>query len=166
VNAPGSERGRARMTETVPYTAVNIPEVMARNSAARDIVAGFASATPTLAVAWRHVGAALADCAALAADVARLADQLRAARLERANLAAAMRATLAADRDGETDPLWYLRDALNTVRSAPEGRSGGSDGRLPSDPPAIPSDPTGRHAARVHDQRRPQPVPRLVRRGT
>jgi hypothetical protein len=105
VNAPYGERGDARMTGTVPYSTVNIPEVMARNSAARDIVAGFASATPTLAAAWRHVGAALADCAALAADVARLAEELRTARLERANLAAAMRATLAADSDGETDPL-------------------------------------------------------------
>lgn len=72
------------MTVTVPYPAVTIPEVMARNSAARDIVPGFASATPTLAAAWLHVGAALADCAALAAYVARLSVELRTARLERA----------------------------------------------------------------------------------
>ncbi len=143
------------MTGTVPYTSVNIPEVMVRNSAARDIVAGFASATPTLAAAWRHVEAALADCAALAADVARLAEELRAARLERANLAAAMRATLAADSDGETDPLWYLRDALNAVRSAPQARSGGSDAGLPSDAQAVPLHPPWRHAAGIHDQRRP-----------
>ena len=151
------------MTGTIPYTAVNIPEVMARNSAARDIVAGFASATPTLSAAWRHVGAALADCAALAADVARLADELGTARLDRANLAAAIRATLAANSDGETDPLWYLRDALNAAHSGPETRSGGSDGRLPSDAPAVPPYPPWRHAAGVHDQRRPRPIPRLGR---
>jgi hypothetical protein len=142
------------MTGSFPYTAVNIAEVTARNAAARDIVAGFASATPTLAAAWRHVGAALADCAALASDVARLADELRAARLDRANLLAAMRATLAAQRDGESDPLWYLRDALVAAGSAPETRSGGSDGRLPSDAPSVPVHPPWRDAARVHGQRR------------
>jgi hypothetical protein len=149
------ERGDARLTGAVPYSAVDIPEVMARNAAARDIVAGFASATPTLAAAWRHVGAALADCAALAADVARLADQLRAARLEPANLLAAIRAALAADSDGETDPLWYLRDALNAARSAPQSPLGGRDARLPPAAPAVPPDPPWRHAADVHDQRRP-----------
>jgi hypothetical protein len=151
VNAPDRERGDARMTGTVPYTAMNIPEVMARNSAARDIVTGFASTMPTLAAAWRHVGTALADCAALAADVARLADELRTARLDRANLAAAMRATLAAQRDGETDPLWYLRDALNALHIVPVTRSGGSDARLPSDAPTVALHPPWRHAASVHD---------------
>jgi hypothetical protein len=155
MSASESERGDARMTGAVPYSAVNVPEAMARNSAARDIVAGFASATPTLAAAWRHVGAALADCAALAADVARLADQLRAARLDRANLLAAIRAALAADSDAETDPLWYLRDALNAAHSAAETPSGGRDARLPTAAPAVPADPPWRHAADVHDQRRP-----------
>jgi hypothetical protein len=142
------------MTAAVPYTAVNIPEVMARNTAARDIVAGFASATPTLAAAWQHIGAALADCAALAADVARLADELRTARLERANLMAAMRATLAADSDAEPDPFWYLRDALNAARSAPQMPSGGTDARLPPDAPTSAPGPPRRHATDVHDQRR------------
>jgi hypothetical protein len=143
------------MTGSLPYTAVNIADVMARNAAARDILAGFASATPTLAAAWRHVGAALADSAALAADVARLANELRVARLERANLLAAMRATLAAEADGETDPLWYLRDALSASRSVPETRSGGSNGRLPSDAPSVPVHPPWRDAAHIHGQRRP-----------
>jgi hypothetical protein len=154
VNAPDSERGDVSMAGTVPYTAVNIPEVMARNTAARDIVAGFASATPTLSAAWRHVGAALADCAAMATDVARLADGLRTARLDRANLAAAIRATLAADRDGETDPLWYLRDALNALRSAPQRFSGGSDAQLPANASSVALHPPWRHAAHVRGQRR------------
>ena len=92
---------------------MNITEVTARNEAARDIVAGFASATPTLAVAWRTVGAALADCAALAADVARQAAELADTRMDRANLLAAMRAAIAAHADGEADPLYYLRDELD-----------------------------------------------------
>jgi hypothetical protein len=47
-----------------------------------------------------------------AGDVPVLLRSLRAARLRAANLAAAGRATLAAERDGEPDPLYYLRDQL------------------------------------------------------
>jgi hypothetical protein len=46
-------------------------------------------------------------------DVPVLLRALRAGRLHSANLAAAGRATLAADRDGEADPLYYLRDQLD-----------------------------------------------------
>lgn len=49
----------------------------------------------------------------LAAVVTRLSAELEATRLERANLLAAMRATLAAHAEGERDPLFYLRDELN-----------------------------------------------------
>ena len=110
-----AERGDAR---------VDIPEVTARNEAARDIVSGFASAAPTLAVAWRTVAAALADCAALAAELGRLAAELADARMSAANLRAAMRAALAAHADGEADPLYYLRDEL----AARQARSGGREG--------------------------------------
>lgn len=111
-----------------PSSSINIPEVMTRNSAARDIVAGFASATPSLAAMWQQIGTALADAGALAAEVARLAAELRSARLDRANLLAAMRATVAADSDGEADPLSYLRDELRAAHSAAQGRPGGSHG--------------------------------------
>jgi hypothetical protein len=40
----------------------------------------------------------------------RLAEALRASRLESANRLAAMRAALHAAADGEADPLAYLRD--------------------------------------------------------
>jgi hypothetical protein len=96
-------------------------EVIARNQAARDIVAGFASATPTLAVAWRTVATALADCDALAAELTRLSAELTATRMDRANLLAAIRATISAHTDGEADPLYYLHDELN----ARQGRSAG-----------------------------------------
>jgi len=46
-------------------------------------------------------------------DVPVLLRARRAARLRAADLAAAGRATLAADRDGEPDPLYYLRDQLD-----------------------------------------------------
>ncbi len=116
------------MTNTVPYSAVNIPEAMNRNHVARDIVSGFAKATPTLAPAWEHIEAALADGRGLATEVARLAAELAAARLGHANALAAMRATIAAQRDGEPDPLYYLSDELNASQSAPEARPGGNDG--------------------------------------
>lgn len=119
MSTPSSERGDARMQRTVPYSSINIPEVMVRNAAARDIVAGFATATPTLSGMWEHIATALADAGGLAAEVTRLASELRAARLGRANLLAAIRATLAAEDDGEPDPLSYLRDELETARRAP-----------------------------------------------
>jgi hypothetical protein len=113
------------MTNTVPYSSIDIPEAMNRNHAARDIVSGFAEATPTLAPAWQHIQAALADARDLATEVARLAAELATARLRHANAVAAMRATIAAQRDGEPDPLYYLRDELNAPHSAPEARGGG-----------------------------------------
>ena len=75
------------------------------------------SALPTLADMWRHSTAALSDAATLAAQVTRLSAELERTRLDRANLRAAMRATLAAYADGEPDPLWYLRDELNAPQT-------------------------------------------------
>ena len=100
------------MPSTAPYTSSKLQEVMTRNSAARDIVAGFAMPRRRWPEMWRHIETALADARDLAAEVARLSAELAAARLDRANALAAMRATIAAQRDGETDPLYYLRDEL------------------------------------------------------
>jgi hypothetical protein len=41
--------------------------------------------------------------------------------MDRANLLAAMRATMAAHADGEPDPLWYVRDALDSEGGAHGG---------------------------------------------
>jgi hypothetical protein len=116
------------MPNAVPYYSIDLPEVMNRNSAARDILAGFATAAPTLAPAWRVIGAALADAVDLAAEVTRLSAELMAARLDRANALAAMQAALAADSDAESDPLSYLRDELQAAQNAAENRAGGSRG--------------------------------------
>jgi hypothetical protein len=53
-----------------------------------------------------------ADTARLLIEVIRLHEALRSARLESANRLEAVRAALGAARDGETDPLAYLRDEL------------------------------------------------------
>jgi hypothetical protein len=94
------------MPNNASHSAIDIPKVMSRNLAARDMVSGFASATPTLSAAWRHLQAALADTRHLADEVTRLSAELAAARLWHANALAAMRATIGAQRDGEPDPLY------------------------------------------------------------
>ena len=87
-------------------------EAISRNSHARHIVTGFSRATPTLADLWQHIDHSLSDVPILTTEINRLNGQLRAVRLDRANLAAAGRATLAASRDGDPDPLSFLRDEL------------------------------------------------------
>jgi len=91
--------------------------ITTRADVARDIIAGFAAVTPTLAGVWRLVDAALADLPAVLADLGRARAELEAVRLDRANLLAAIRATLAADAEGESDPLGYLRDELDSAGS-------------------------------------------------
>jgi hypothetical protein len=90
----------------------DLHQISTRNTHARHVVAGCAAALPTLADMWRDLDDALSDLVTLAAQLTRLSADLERARLERANLRAAMRAALAAYADGEPDPLWYLRDEL------------------------------------------------------
>lgn len=53
------------------------------------------------------------DVPLLLAELARLWTQLLTVRLQYANLHAAARAALSAERDGESDPLAYLTDELS-----------------------------------------------------
>jgi hypothetical protein len=64
------------------------------------------------------------DLAQLVAEITRLADELDRTRMDRANLLAAMRATLAAHAEGEADPLWYLRDELDAAESHADASRG------------------------------------------
>jgi hypothetical protein len=106
------------MPNTGPHININLQEVSTRNDNARHIVVGCATNLPTLAGMWRQLRDALDDVPALAAELTRLSAELDSTRLDRANLRAAMRATLAAHADGEPDPMWYLRDALNAPETA------------------------------------------------
>ena len=115
------------MPHKAPYSAIDMSEVMSRNQIAGDIVSGFASAAPTLLVAWDHIRAALADARDLATDVTRLSAELTVARLRHANALAAMRATIGAQRDGERDPLYYIRDELNAPQNLSGTRGGVGD---------------------------------------
>jgi hypothetical protein len=100
----------------VPNTPGNsriaLLEVNVRAQTARNIIIGFSRATPTLSDLWQQVSNSLSDIPDLTAEITRLDSELSAVRLDRANLAAAGRATLAAYRDRERDPLSYLRDEL------------------------------------------------------
>jgi hypothetical protein len=96
----------------------NFREITIRNDIARDIIAGFAAVTPTLTGVYRLVDTALADVPAALAELSRVRAELGAVRLDRANLIAAIRACLAAGDEGETDPLGYLRDELDTTATA------------------------------------------------
>jgi hypothetical protein len=98
----------------VPETLspVNLLEVRIRARHARHIIAGFARTVPSLADLWRQVDDALTDIPALAAEITRIRTQFATSRLDRANLAAAGRATIAAYLSDESDPLSYLSDEL------------------------------------------------------
>ena len=69
---------------------------------------------------------AVVDVACYDPGTARLSAELAATRMDRANLLAAMRATIAAHADGEADPLYYLRDELNARQGLSAGRQGAS----------------------------------------
>jgi hypothetical protein len=88
----------------------DLQEVTSRNRIARHLTEGYAEQFPT--DIWRYLATAFADTPALAAEITRLRAELADARLDRANLAAAALATIAAYHDGESDPLSYLRDEL------------------------------------------------------
>jgi hypothetical protein len=100
------------MTNPQPYSRAGIEEIAARNQTARHMIAGFAAEIPALAAFWRHLDTALTDNLTLSAEITRQHAELFAARLDRANLLAAIRAALSAHADGEADPLYYLRDEL------------------------------------------------------
>jgi hypothetical protein len=97
-------------------------EITTRNGIARDIVAGFAAVSPTLTGAWRLIDTALADLPTVLADLGRVRAELEAVRLDRANLLAAIRASLAADAEGEPDPFVYLHDELTATEPPADTR--------------------------------------------
>jgi hypothetical protein len=111
------------MTNPHPHYRADIAEITARNQTARHMIAGFSAEMPVLADFWRSIDTALAGNLTLAAEVTRLTGELAVARLDMANLLAAIRAALAAHADGEADPLYYLRDELH-ARQMPPGRHG------------------------------------------
>jgi hypothetical protein len=95
-----------------PSTTINLLEADTRARTARWIIDGFSIVFPTFADLWRQIDDALADTPVLSAEITGLRARLTGSRLDRANLAAAGRATITASLNGESDPLAYLRDEL------------------------------------------------------
>lgn len=111
---------------SAPESGISLDAVYARNDIARAIIAQAASVLPVASPLWSQVDGALADVPALGAVIGRLAAQLADTRMDRANLLAAMRATIAAQADGEPDPLYYLRDELGARQERSPGHGGAS----------------------------------------
>jgi hypothetical protein len=97
---------------------ISLQAIYARNHTTRRMVAGFMSALPAMSGMWQQLDRALTDVPAMGAIIARLTAELADTRMDRANLLAAMRAAMAAHADGEPDPLWYLRDAIDDAGGA------------------------------------------------
>jgi hypothetical protein len=106
-----------------PEPGISLHMIYARNDQACRNIAGCMSAMPAVSEMWEQVDRALADVPAMGAVIARLTAELAETRMDRANLLAAMRATIAAHADGEPDPLYYLRDELD-ARQMPSQRHG------------------------------------------
>jgi hypothetical protein len=100
------------VTDTPRTNPINLLEVTSRAMRASRIVTSLSLAIPASAGLWREVDGALSDIPVLAAEISRLRDSLTDCRIDRANLAAAGRATIKAYRSGESDPLSYLHDEL------------------------------------------------------
>jgi hypothetical protein len=112
------------VTNTLPPINVDLQEATARNLTARDVLAELSAAIPPLSGVWRLLDVSLADIPILSAEIVRLAARSLDDRRAYADLLAAARATLAADRDGEPDPLYYLRDELAARRHSPSTGGG------------------------------------------
>jgi hypothetical protein len=96
------------VSNTSRRNPLSLPEVTHRAACACHIIARFSTAMPMLAIIWRQVDDALSDIPILTAEIIRLRDDLASSRIDRANLAAAGRATIAAYHSGEPDPFSYL----------------------------------------------------------
>ncbi len=86
-------------TEPTNYPDTDLQEVASRYDSATAAMAKLARALDTIPL--------------LCAEINRLLRRLVATLKDLHNLLAAARATLSAHRDGEEDPLYYLRDELN-----------------------------------------------------
>ncbi|MFI9597070.1 hypothetical protein [Nonomuraea sp. NPDC052265] len=109
------------MTHRHPYPHTDLQEVAHRNTTAAQLLAALTQDPLPLLPVWAHVIAALDDIETLIDEITGLRAELALIRHQRANLLAAIRATLAAHHDGDDDPLYYVRDELHAQTSG-EGR--------------------------------------------
>ncbi|GAA4232572.1 hypothetical protein GCM10022254_32800 [Actinomadura meridiana] len=111
------------MTNAPYHPKIDLQEAIRRSRTARRIIANTWPDESLPTILRRALDTALDAVPALAEEIERLSTELRDTRIRRANLAAAARASLSAQRDGERDPLSYLRDELSAQGYTPEGRA-------------------------------------------
>lgn len=92
-------------TEPANYPHTDLQEVTSRHDSATAAIAKLARALDTIPL--------------LAAEVNRLRRRLASTLKDLHNLLAAARAALSANADGESDPLYYLRDELQAQGQLP-----------------------------------------------
>ena len=105
---------------------LSLKVIYARNDRARRVIAWAKSVMPANSQLWEEADRALTDVPVMGAAITRLAAELAEARLDQANLLAAMQATISAQADGERDPLYYLRDELEAWQARSAGHGGAS----------------------------------------
>ena len=88
----------------------DLPDAAARIRIARFLIGRFGG--HFIADIWNILAEAFSGTPAMSAEITRLHTELAGARLDRANLAAAGLAAIAAHHDGDPDPLSYVRDEL------------------------------------------------------
>jgi hypothetical protein len=108
---------------------IDIQEALTRYASAVQTINASPLARILLRVRIAAIAAALDDIPGLCRDVQQLRALVALASRDHANLIAAARCSLIADREGEPDPLWYLRDEL-----AERGQSPRPDGGTPAAP--------------------------------
>ncbi|NAS22394.1 hypothetical protein GT755_11945 [Herbidospora sp. NEAU-GS84] len=108
-------------TPTPNRSLVDLQEARARHRQALDLIASRPRLRGMLQLTedGRTVMSVLNLIPVLCAEIERLSRRIDALRLDHANLTAAAHATLSAHREGEPDPLYYLRDELSAEGPPP-----------------------------------------------
>ncbi|MEO3798282.1 hypothetical protein ABGB14_49505 [Nonomuraea sp. B10E15] len=101
-----------------PYPHTDLQGAAHRNTTAAQLLTALTRDPSPLLPLWEYVLAALDDIETLIDEVTGLRAELASVRYQRANLLAAIRATLAAHHDGDDDPLYYVRDELHAQMPA------------------------------------------------
>ncbi|GAA0914157.1 hypothetical protein [Nonomuraea longicatena] len=109
------------MTHRHPYPPADLQEALSRNHTAAHLLGTMTRTTPAYTPIWEYLASVLADSQALINELAHLRTELTRVRRSRADLLAAAQATLTATRDGERDPLYYLRDEIAAQHSDTRG---------------------------------------------
>jgi hypothetical protein len=112
------------LNTTLQGQPIDLQEALTRYASAVQTINASPLARILLRARIAAFAAALDAIPDLCQEVQRLRALLALASRDHANLIAAARCSLIADREGEPDPLWYLRDELAERRQSPRPHGG------------------------------------------